>query len=621
MKFLRKLKDYDYYLVGFNCIQFDAQVIQYMINNYDTLKRLKGEEIAKRIHDVAQAIINLPDEEKWSQLIPEWKLTMPQIDVYKQNHYDSKNKRTSLKWLEFTMRFPNIESMPVRHDEFITEDMIPAILAYNHIDVEATEDFFTRTLFETELRSTLSQEYNLNLLNASEPRMARDIFGTFLSERMGIMYRDLKELRTFRNRIYVRNLLFPYVRFKDPILKAVKTFFQGLDFNPYNFEENNYNLSSVTSSFKFHNLQVDVGLGGIHGCISPGVYEANENWSIEDIDGKSYYPNLGIKNNLFPQHLSKDFCIVTDNLYKMRTQIAKDSPINYIFKIILNSAYGLSKEPNNYFHDPAYTFAITINGQLLLLMLAEIIRAYVPGVIFYQFNTDGVTIGYNPVYKAKVEEAKKIWENITKIELENNFYKKMVIRDVNAYLAVDIKDKIKRKNIFAYSLKPEDKELQYHKNLSFLIVPKALEAYFVHGVPYEDYIMSCKDIYDFCGGVKVKRDFNLLEYSYNKAEQKIDKKVIKQQVVRYYVTTETTSLKKKYKAGSKMDLKAKSSKPSKSKKEQGVVELENGWNTKYFNQYVKKEMKDYNIDYRYYIRQVRDIIDNIQPNISNLKLF
>jgi len=253
-------------------------------------------------------------------------------------------------------------------------------------------------------------------------------------------------------------------------------------------------------------------------------------------------------------------------------------------------------------------------------MLGEILKALVPGLIFYQFNTDGISIGYDPKYKAKVEEAMKIWEKITKIELESTFYKKMVIANVNSYLAVDLNGKVKRKKDFAYSLNPEDKEMYYHKNLSFLVIPKALEAYFVNGVPYEDYIMSCKDIYDFCGGVKVKRDFDLVEYSYNKPEQKIDKTIIKQQVVRYYVTTETTSLKKKYKPGSKMDNKTKSDKPSKSKKEQGVVELESGWNTKYFNRYVEKKMSEYNIDYKYYLRAVRDIIDQIQPNVTNLKL-
>ena len=40
MKFLRKLDDHEYILVGFNSIQFDAQVIEYMIRNYKTLRHL-----------------------------------------------------------------------------------------------------------------------------------------------------------------------------------------------------------------------------------------------------------------------------------------------------------------------------------------------------------------------------------------------------------------------------------------------------------------------------------------------------------------------------------------------------------------------------------------------------
>lgn len=610
MKFLRKLQRHNYWLVGFNCNQFDAQIIQYMINNYEIMKKWSGELIAEKIHDLAQKIIALQEgEEKFKNLIPEWNLSIPHIDVYKQCHFDGKQKRCSLKWLQFTMRFPNIESMPIEHDEFCNEEDIPLVLSYNYNDTGATKEFFKRKKFETDLRLKLSEEYNLNLVNASEPRMAREIFGKFLSEAMGVDYRELRERRTYRQKIFGKHLIFPYVKFKDPILQGVKDFFVGLEFNPYNFEENNYGLGKkVEKIFSWANLkEVSVGLGGIHACVKPGVYEANPNWLIEDIDATSYYPNLGIKNNLYPEHLSPTFCVVYEDLFKMRQKIPKESPVNYIFKIILNSSYGLSKETNNYFHDPKYTFSITVNGQLLLLMLAQRLREKVPGVMFYQLNTDGVTIGYKPEYKQVVEKVKKEWETLTNIGLENKFYKKMVIVDVNNYLAVDEKGKIKRKGLFGHSMNPEDKEVDYHKNPSALIVPKALEQYFVYGVPFEEYIYKCEDIFDFCIGVKIKRDFELWKHSFNKETREVEKERIRQQVVRYYVSHEPTSLKKRYKDFAKT--------PGR------IVELEKGWTMTYYNRHEPKAIKDYNIDYRYYIRAARDIIQQVQPNVNQIKLF
>lgn len=671
IKFLRAIIRTNYTLVGYNCIEFDGQIIQYLLNNYKTIRHWSGEHVAERIHKLSQDIINLTREDKWNNLIPEWKMDIPHIDIFKQCHYDS--KRISLKWLQFTMRFPNIESMPIHHTTRVDADQIPLVLGYMDNDVDSTAEFFKRIKFETDLRLTLSQEYGLNLLSASEPRMAREIFGKFLSEQMGVPYRELKERRTYRQSIIVKDIIFPYIKYRDPILKGVYDFFNGLQFNPYTFDQNNYNyqegfdtwvnqtgysiseystselktiyenylenkMKNVKKAFTFHNISGDVGLGGIHGCVKPGVYDDDctitevdkvitikGNRVTEDIDATSFYPLIGIAHDLFPEHLSSMFCKVYDDLFQMRQKIEKKNPINYIFKIILNSAYGLSKEPNNYFHDPKYTFSITINGQLLLLKLAEMLKEHVPGIVFYQFNTDGVTINYDPKYRDKVEWVKAAWSKNTNIPLENNFYKKMVIMDVNNYIAIDYKGKVKRKGLFGYSMDPEDKEMAYHKNPSALIIPKALEAYFTKGVDYKKFILEHKDIFDFCCGVKVNRDFDVMEYRYDKDTSSIIKQKIKQQVVRYYISHEHASLKKAYKEGSKMALKNAKSTGKKvninKKKESNIVEIEKGWNTTYYNVHVEKPISEYGINYDYYISGVKNIIDQIEPMSNQIKLF
>ena len=610
MKFMRQLKDYDYTLVGFNSIGFDSQILEYLIFNYKKLSKWTGEQIAKKCHEKSQWIINLPMEEKYMNLIPEWNLSHAHIDLYKQKHYDGKGKRCSLKWLEFTLRMENIESMPIHHDTLLDDEaQSNQIIAYNATDVRATEKVFEINKFETDLRIQLSEEYDLNLMNASEPKLARDIFGKFLSESMGMPYRDLKEKRTYRSLIKARDVIFDYVIFKDPILKGVKEFYEKLEFNPYKFEENNMGLKKVKKTFKIHNIKdADVGLGGIHACVEPGVYTSRPDWHIKDIDVTSYYPNLGIENDLHPEHLDQGiFCSTYKKLFDMRQEIPKESPINLVYKIILNSTYGLSKEANNYLHDPKYTFAITINGQLLLLMLAELLSVKVKNVVFYQLNTDGISIGYHPDQEEVVIACMRKWEKYTRLKLEDKFYDKMVIVDVNNYLAVDTKGKVKRKGVFAYSMNPADKELEYHKNPSFLVIPKALEAYFVNNVPYIDYIKSNQDIYDFCAGIKVKRDFNIVEHWYDSEDVCIRKRVVNERVIRYYVTKEFLSLKKTYNLEAKMAGK--------------TVEIEKGWNTKLFNTYYEAPMEAYNLDYQYYISETRKVVDLVSKNATNLKLF
>lgn len=41
-------------------------------------------------------------------------------------------------------------------------------------------------------------------------------------------------------------------------------------------------------------------------------------------------------------------------------------------------------------------------------------------------------------------------------------------------------------------------------------------------------------------------------------------------------------------------------------------ELEAGWKSKVFNKYIKKEMKDYKINYNYYINKIREIINKFE---------
>lgn len=611
IRFIKGVKDHEFFLVGFNSISYDGQILERIRDKFMEFIHMSSDEITNDLKETSDTVIGYTDEERYLHLIPEWKQSLQHLCLLKINNYDNRAKRTSLKWLEFTMRFHNIDSLPIHHDSLIdTEEEVEAMLKYNLNDVEATHEFFTRVRFEIDLRLQLSQEFGLNLHNASEPRMAREILGKFLIDSLGIRRSELKDMRTYRNHLIGRDLIFDYVTFRDPVLIKVKQFLQNLEWNPYDTKENNYGLKKIEKIFKFHTIsKMAVGVGGIHGCIRPGVYESSPEWFIHDWDVESYYPNLGIKNKVYPEHLSTVFCDVNEQLFNDRKKIDKKNPVNYIYKIILNSAYGLSMERNNYLHDPKYTFTITFNGQLLLLKAGEMLKEQIPGIVFYQFNTDGITMGYHPKYEAKVRAVFAKWEKVTKLKMEDKFYKKMIIKDVNNYIAVDDKDVIKRKGAaFIYSQKPEDKEVFYHKNPSALVVAKAVEAYFVHGIDYRTFIENHEDIFDFCLGVKVKRDFDLYQHGYQKSKSRIIKRRIDQKVVRYYVSHHPTAFKKVYKMHAK--------------KAGQTVDLVSGTNQTYYNVHTPGvPIADYKIDYRYYIMRARKIVDAIDANRNQLDLF
>jgi len=109
------------------------------------------------------------------------------------------------------------------------------------------------------------------------------------------------------------------------------------------------------------------------------------------VDVASYYPNLAIRNRWSPAHIpNEEFCELYEWFYKARKKYDKKNPLNYLFKIILNSTYGLSKNRHSFLYDPELTFRITINGQLLLSMLYEQITLAIPDAQPIMQNTDGL---------------------------------------------------------------------------------------------------------------------------------------------------------------------------------------------------------------------------------------
>lgn len=280
LKFLFKLKTNNYYFVGFNNLGFDSQIIQYIFENRNSFEKLSADELTKKIYQKTQDIISLQNlDDKHLYLVPEWKQIFPQIDLFKQKHYDGAAKRgTSLKWIEFTIGFNNIEEMPIHHSNIITSEQIPLILSYNWNDVEATAEFFRLIKFETDLRIELSNEYNLPLLNASEPGLAKEIFAKILSEESGIDKWKLKKMKTIRSNIKVSDIIFDYIKFETEPLQNLLKEVKKLNIDPNNIK------GSFEKVFTYHGIETVMGLGGIHACCNPGVYKNNKNLIIHDVD-------------------------------------------------------------------------------------------------------------------------------------------------------------------------------------------------------------------------------------------------------------------------------------------------------------------------------------------------
>lgn len=524
--FLNKCVAENQWHISYNGLNFDAQITQKLLLNQKSLLKLDSHALVSYIYNYAQTVIDKSNRGDFAEFAP-YKLKVKQIDLFKLNHWDNKAKMSGLKWIQYSMDWDNVEEMPHRHDQPVTDDQtLNQVIDYCINDVRSTKKIFEHSKEQISLRQTLTKEYGIDLYSASEPRISKELFLHFLELRTGISKSDLKTLRTPRDYIVLADCILPYVKFDTPEFNKVLDYFRTKV------------ITSTKDGFKhtlnFKGVKIDYGLGGIHGAASPGVYQAKPGWTIMTSDVTSFYPNLAIKNNFAPAHLpQKEFGQLYEWFFEERKKIPKTDPKNYVYKIILNSTYGLTGDENSFLYDPKMTMQITINGQLLLSKLAEMTSLAIPEAIPLMFNTDGLEM---MIPQDKVDTYMQVcaeWERITQLALEHDEYSKMIIRDVNNYMAISKNGKVKCKGAFEWEDLSKKKVATLHKNKSFLIIPKAIYAFFVHGTKPEDFLAQNQNIFDYCGAVKAKAGWHFVERSIIDGELS-NKKL--QKIVRYYIS-------------------------------------------------------------------------------------
>lgn len=502
--------------VGYNNLGYDYPVQHSILNN---IMYITNADIYKK----GDSIINAGDENRFTHMVWEKDWIVPQLDLYKIHHFDNQAKRTSLKTLEFNMRMENIEDLPFTPGTYLTDSQIDTLRQYLIHDLKATLMFYKHSKKLIDFRRELSAKYGRNFMNHNDTKIGKDYFIMEL-EKSGIQCFEpgsRKPRQTHRPSIALNSVIFPYVRFEQPEFNRVLNWLrqQVITETKGVFTD----LSADINGFSF-----DFGTGGIHGSIESQTIRSTENYVIIDLDVASFYPNLAISNELYPAHLGKQFCTIYKNVYDMRSSYPKGTPENAMLKLALNGVYGDSNNVYSPFYDPAYTMAITINGQLLLCMLAEELLK-IPGLSMIQANTDGLTVYVPRVFTGQVEQVRHAWEKLTRLQLEEAIYDVMFIRDVNNYIAVyEGGKKVKRKGAYCHSV-----DLGWHQNHSMQVVAKAAEAALVHNKDIRDFITSHEDIHDFMLVTKVPRNSKLLWG---------DKQV--QNITRYYVSTDGAPLTK-----------------------------------------------------------------------------
>jgi hypothetical protein len=600
-------------LIGFNNLNFDYPVL------HNSILSDKTDWNANQIYKQVELIINSEYSAIWENQIK-----IPQLDLYKIWHYDNRNKSTSLKWLEFAMRLPNVEDLPYKPGTILTYDEMDHIIKYCRNDLDATHDFFNLSGKHITIRQFYTKKEDINLINASETKIAKDVFGKYLSKEMGISYKELRKLRTERYHISIKDLIFPYIKFEDKENIKLLEYFNSIE-----WKSNGDYSTKIQHSNTYLNVKREYGEGGLHSFDKGAIYESDDEYMIYDLDFASYYPHLSFKNGLHPKHIPNEvFNTLYEGFYTERKNYPKSDPRNYVLKIILNASYGLSKDKHAYLYDPKWQLAITINGQLLLTMLSEWVNKATTYCKILFENTDGAAFIIKRSEKHLVDDVCKRMEEVSNIGLEAQECDRMIMRDVNNYINVIEGNKVKFKGCFEI-------DRDYHKNHSKRIIPLALANYYINNIEPAETIYNHlnKDdnysfadnhgIYDFCLGAKMKGSNKLYSRSIiNNAI--VDESLNKMN--RYYVSNNGCELIKKLPPLEKNYLTETEKYNIKNGYNQldifNFIEdvrvepkdresnLEAGHKCTLFNRYIESD--NYDINYDYYINEVNKIINNIK---------
>jgi hypothetical protein len=587
-KFLNYCKKSGDIHVTFNGLAFDSQVLQWLIENEtEEFLRLDTDAIINMIYNKAQECIKKSNLNEWQEF-PEWKLNITQIDIFKQNHWDNPAKLCSLKWLQCSMDWPSIEDMPYSHTHYVeNEKQLGEILNYCYNDVAATKKGFLLCKEGTELREELSKEYGLNLNSASEPRLSKELFLHFLSLKTGRDKKELKSYTTLREKIEVKDILLPYIHFERQEFVMLLNNFKQLVINGTELR------GAFKYKVKYRGIEIDYGVGGIHGFSKEGIYSNDTDYLIMTSDVKSYYPNLAIKNKWAPAHIDKKaFCEQYEQFYIDRGNFKKGTAKNYLYKILLNATFGLSIDKHSFLSDPQLGVTITINGQLLLSMLLEMICEGIPEAQPLLLNTDGLEVRIPRQKEAKYLEICKEWEKRTLLELEHDKYAKIVAYDCNNYISLYENGKSKCKGRFEYEAHDKYDTNVLHKNKSFLVVAKGIYEYFINGVAPEHYVKNHRSIYDFCGYARAKGKWKF--YQISSTQEGIIEKPI-QKTLRYFMST----------TGSKVVKREQET-------NREIQVVAGRYHLVEFNRFQEKKWEDYNIDYQFYIKEIQKEIQFIE---------
>lgn len=566
---------------GYNNKHYDDVIINYIIYHYGILIHKSVEQVCESLYNLSNAVIKATTMEEISKF-KKWKYAHYFYSMDLLTMQFSSKLRVGLKSMQVTMHYKNVQEYDGDFGAYLPTCEIDKMIAYNINDVESTEELLNRLKKDVELRLFIQDEYGIDALSMDSVKFGETILAKKYCEATEISMNELKEMRSPMDYIPLKDVIFPFIKYKNPELQAVLEEMKGQIV--YSKERKGYEKKLVLS-----NTVYSIGVGGIHSLNKPKIFRPGPDEYIGHSDVASMYPSLLIKHKLTPRHLGESFLKVYEQIYHERIE-AKHSGQklkNLALKLTLNSVTGKMQQEESWMYDPFNVFRIRINGQLILLMLVD--RLLELNCEIVQINTDGVMFIAKKTAKDEIQETVSEVERITQLTFESDNYEAFYQYAVNDYFGVidgyeqsHDPELIEKRGMFRT-------EPVLGKGLAPTVIPKAVINYFLTKQPVSEFIRQQTDIHDFLMSQRTDKKFKVRHG---------DRFV--QRINRYYASTNGYSLYKVDKDGKEENMLTKS----------GVTIL---------NKMDDLPITERHVNYNYYISEANKIIADL--SYQQLELF
>lgn len=575
---------------GYNNLHYDNPIINYIIEYEDKLMQYNIPTICSSIFNLSKTITASSEDN-----IDAWKHWKYQIwfDTFDILTMLYSNKlRVGLKEIQVTMQYPNVQEFVCDWTKPLPLEDFDSMIDYNINDIESTSELLNRCKKDVDLRIAIEDEYGVRVLSKDGVNIGMKILTQKYLEKTGLTWWDIKDLRSPMSVIPLKDVILPFIKYDSPILQRVLEDMKNQIVSP--------GRKGYENKFVFNNLRYSVGVGGIHSVNSPEIIIPRDDEMLIDIDVASLYPSMLIEYEFYPRHLGKEFLEVYKQIKDERIEAKHngDKVKNETLKLALNGLSGNLQNEHNFCYSPFAVMQIRINGQLLLLMLAEKLTQI--GCRIVQANTDGLFVLLKKDAYSKVNSICREWEQLTKLTLEEDRFKAMYQYAINDYFAITEDNKVKEKGMFITAVK-------LGKGLTPKIIPKAVISFFKDGIPVEDTIKNCTDIRDFLMSEKTGKQWHV-EYM-NEEQQRTN---------RFYASTNGGYLWKWKDTGHKEGEIITYTEPyvGERKYKASARQYQNmltASGVTLLNKFDNKPIEERKINYRYYIMEAYKIIRDLKP--------